>query len=252
MGAPARADAYIRRRPCHHCVFTFKSAPAFSICIPLLAQGEALGVVYLRPGPATKIPSFDAIPQQLRVVADGVALAVANLRLREALRQESIRDPLTDLFNRRYMEESLERKVLRALRNQQPVGIIMLDIDHFKRINDTYGHATGDAVLRQLGDVLKEHTRGDDIACREGGDEFTLILPEATREQTRLRAEQLRQDFKTLRIQHGGQVLDSITLSFGVAAYPDHGATRDAVLRAADTALYRAKHAGRDRVVVAE
>lgn len=185
-------------------------------------------------------------------MADGVALAVANLRLREALRQESIRDPLTDLFNRRYMEESLERKVLRALRNQQPVGIIMLDIDHFKRINDTYGHATGDAVLRQLGDFLKEHTRGDDIACRYGGEEFTLILPEATREQTRLRAEQLRQDFKTLRIQHGGQVLDLITLLFGVAAYPDHGTTRDAVLRAADTALYRAKHAGRDRVVVAE
>jgi diguanylate cyclase (GGDEF)-like protein/PAS domain S-box-containing protein len=234
------------------CPHVTARAPAFSLCIPLLAQGDALGVLSLRPGPDTALASFDELQQLLRVVADGVALAIANLRLREALRQQSIRDALTELFNRRYMEESLERELLRAARTETSVGIIMLDVDHFKRMNDRYGHDTGDAVLRQLGSFLKEHTRGDDIACRYGGEEFTLILPAATREQTRIRAEQLRQDFKLGRLIHAGTFIESITLSFGVAAYPDHGSTRDAVLRAADTALYRAKHAGRDCVIVAE
>ena len=184
-------------------------------------------------------------------MADSVALAVANLNLRETLRQQSIRDPLTDLFNRRYMEESLERELRREGRSQKPVGIVMLDIDHFKRVNDTYGHDAGDAVLRQLGHFLKEHTRGGDIACRYGGEEFILILPEASLEQTHACAEKYRQDFKVLPLLHNGRLIDPITLSFGVAAYPEHGATREAVLRAADAALYSAKHEGRDRVVVA-
>ena len=127
----------------------------------------------------------------------------------------------------------------------------MLDIDHFKRVNDTYGHDAGDAVLRQLGHFLKEHTRGGDIACRYGGEEFILILPEASLEQTHACAEKYRQGFKALPLLHNGRLIDSTTLSFGVAAYPEHGTTREAVLRAADAALYRAKHEGRDRVAVA-
>ena len=184
-------------------------------------------------------------------MADSVALALANLKLRETLRQQSIRDPLTNLFNRRYMEESLERELRREGRSQKPVGIVMLDIDHFKRVNDTYGHDAGDAVLRQLGHFLKEHTRGGDISCRYGGEEFILILPEASLEQTRLCAERYLQEFRALPMQHNGQMMASPTLSLGVAAYPDNGSTSDEVLLAADAALYSAKHEGRDRVAVA-
>ena len=226
--------------------------PDFSICLPLLAHGETLGVLQLQSAPDAEDCSFDDSQQQLsNIVADSVALALANLNLRETLRQQSIRDPLTDLFNRRYMEESLERELRREGRSQKPVGIVMLDIDHFKRVNDTYGHDAGDAVLRQLGHFLKEHTRGGDIACRYGGEEFILILPEASLEQTHACAEKYRQDFKGLPLLHNGRLIDPITLSFGIATFPEHGATSEAVLRAADTALYRAKHEGRDRVAVA-
>jgi diguanylate cyclase (GGDEF)-like protein len=176
---------------------------------------------------------------------------MANLNLREKLRQQSIRDPLTDLFNRRYMEESLERELLRAARDERPVGVIMLDIDCFKAINDLNGHGAGDAVLRQLGRFLKENIRGGDIASRYGGEEFTLILPDATLEQARERAEQLRLNFKNVPLSHGNQGIGSITLSFGVAAFPQHGQAGEQILRAADAALYRAKHAGRDQVQAA-
>jgi len=228
------------------------SSPDFSACLPLLAHGETLGILNLQSAPGTDKPSFDdALEQLASIVADSVALALANLKLRETLRQQSIRDSLTDLFNRRYMEETLERELSRAARSQKPVGIIMLDVDHFKHINDTNGHHIGDSVLRQLGHFLKEHTRGSDIACRFGGEEFILILPEASLEQTRLCAERYLQEFRTLPMQHNGQMITSPTLSLGVAAYPDNGSTSDEVLRAADAALYSAKHEGRDRVAVA-
>ncbi len=229
------------------------SSPAFSACLPLLAHGETLGILHLQSASGTDKHPFDDTQQQLAsIVADSVALALANLKLRETLRQQSIRDPLTDLFNRRYMEETLERELHRAARSQKPLGIIMMDVDHFKRINDTHGHNTGDAVLRQLGHFLKEHTRASDIACRFGGEEFTLILPDASLEQTRLRAEEYLKGFRDFFLQHeGGVLIDSPTLSIGVAAYPDHGSTSEDVLRAADAALYRAKHEGRDRIAVA-
>jgi len=232
--------------PCHHLPST---PPPFSVCMPLLAQGDTLGILHLRAASASN--RWDEAQEQLaRVIADSVALALANLKLRETLRQQSIRDPLTELFNRRYMEESLEREILRAARTQRPVGIIMIDVDHFKQMNDSHGHDFGDAVLRQLGHFLKERTRGGDIACRYGGEEFTVILPEATLEQTRLRAEQHRQDFQAVPVHHNGQLLASPTLSLGVAAFPEHGAIGADLLKAADSALYRAKHEGRNRVIV--
>ncbi|MEP7359821.1 MAG: diguanylate cyclase, partial [Anaerolineales bacterium] len=235
--------------PCRHLA---GAEPALSVCIPLLAQSETLGVWHLRAGNEAAARRFDDVMLQLaRVVADSVALAIVNLNLREKLRQQSIRDPLTDLFNRRYMEESLDLELQRAARNQRPVGIIMLDVDHFKNINDLHGHGAGDAVLRQLGRFLKDNTRGGDIACRYGGEEFTLILPDATLEQTQRRAEMHRLNFKAIDLHHGDRSLGSVTLSFGVAAYPQHGQTGDQVLRAADGALYRSKHEGRDQVQAA-
>jgi diguanylate cyclase (GGDEF)-like protein len=183
-------------------------------------------------------------------VAEHIALALANLKLQDTLRSQSIRDPLTGLFNRRYMEESLEREMRRAGRGRHPVGIIMLDLDHFKRFNDTFGHEAGDTLLREVGAVLQRSIRGEDIACRYGGEEFTLIMPEASLLDAAQRAEQLREAIRSMNIHHRRQQLGPVTISLGVAIYPDHGPTGDAVLRAADAALYQAKARGRDRVAI--
>jgi diguanylate cyclase (GGDEF)-like protein len=167
------------------------------------------------------------------------------------LRQQSIRDILTGLFNRRYMEESLARELRRSERENKPVGVIMLDIDHFKDFNDLFGHDGGDALLRELGAFLNTHTRGGDIVARYGGEEFVAVLPGATLEETRFRAEEIRQGVKELQVFHLGKPLSKCTLSFGVAAFPEYGSTSDEILKSADIALYRAKSEGRDRVVVA-
>jgi diguanylate cyclase (GGDEF)-like protein len=215
----------------------------------MMAQGEALGVLYLS---ATETGAFTQSKRELAItVAEQIALALANLKLHEALQQQSIRDSLTGLFNRRYLEESLEREVSRAERKQQTVGIIMLDIDHFKRFNDTFGHDAGDTVLRELGIFLKKNIRGSDIACRFGGEELLIILPEADLSVTLQRAEQIREGIKHLNLHSRNQQLGTITLSLGVGIFPQHGITGDMVIQAADIALYQAKAQGRDRVIVA-
>jgi diguanylate cyclase (GGDEF)-like protein len=196
---------------------------------------------------------LDETKRQLAyTVVEQAGMALSNLKLREALREQSIRDPLTGLYNRRYMEEALKQQMSRVTRQLHPIGIIMIDIDHFKDFNDTYGHTAGDALLRELGQFLQRRIRGEDIACRYGGEEFTLIMPDASLEAAQQRAEDLRQEAIQLRVQDGGQSPEAITLSLGVAIYPQHGQTIENVLRAADAALYRAKQEGRDRVIVAE
>jgi diguanylate cyclase (GGDEF)-like protein/PAS domain S-box-containing protein len=175
----------------------------------------------------------------------------ALLKSQILLREQSVRDHLTNLFNRRYMEETLERELLRATRKQLSLGIIMLDVDDFKRFNDTWGHAAGDEVLRELGSLLLRQVRGEDIPCRYGGDEFILILPDASREVTRARAQLICEYAKQFHLQFEGQSLAAVTLSLGVAIFPEHGVTSTGILRMVDAALYRAKHDGRGRVVVA-
>lgn len=167
------------------------------------------------------------------------------------LRELSIRDPLTGLFNRRYLEEVLALEMIRAVRDHYSIGIIMADIDYFKRFNDVHGHAAGDFVLVQVSNLLRTHVRLSDITCRYGGEEFVLILPEASREITLKRAEQIREAIRNLHVQYEGQSFDAVTLSLGVAVFPDHGTTHDEILRAVDNALYHAKHEGRDRVMTA-
>jgi diguanylate cyclase (GGDEF)-like protein len=181
-----------------------------------------------------------------------VGLSVSNLRLREALRNQSIRDPLSGLFNRRYLEETLEREIRRAVRAEQSLGILMLDLDHFKRFNDTYGHEAGDSVLRETAAFLTRSVRAEDVVCRFGGEEFVVILPLANLQSTQARAERICSKLRDLTVLHQGQSLGRITASFGVAALPDHGTDRGALLEAADAALYRAKREGRDRVVTAD
>lgn len=181
-----------------------------------------------------------------------IAAQTRQLSLNEArLREQSVRDVLTGLFNRRYLEETMPRELARAERLHGPLGLLLLDIDHFKRVNDTYGHAVGDDVLRQLGNLLKSNVRGSDIACRYGGEEFVLLLPEAAREVTCQRAETLRAGAKSLTVSHQGRPIEPITISIGVAAFPADGATPAALLKSADDALYRAKREGRDRTAVA-
>jgi diguanylate cyclase (GGDEF)-like protein len=232
--------------------------PASYLCVPMLAQGEPLGILHLIRALESSQP--EAMPirtgraefqMQLAATAgEHMALALANLNLRENLRIQSIRDPLTGLFNRRYMEESLERALHRALREQRPVGLILLDLDRFKSFNDTHGHDAGDTVLRALGELLQNRMRREDIACRYGGEEFLLVLPDAPLEVARQRAELLREMMTHFDIRYGGSALGEVTLSLGVAAFPQHGHSASALLRAADRALYEAKALGRNRVVV--
>jgi diguanylate cyclase (GGDEF)-like protein len=233
-------------------------APAAYVCVPLMAQSTALGILHVIDRPRDRKaegalgPHHVLARRQLAfTVADQVALALSNLRLQESLRDQAIRDALTGLFNRRYMQESFDRELRRAQRRRVPLGVIMIDIDHFKGFNDTFGHAAGDKLLGEIGALLQHHTRGEDIACRYGGEEFALILLEASPEDTEQRALLLRAEAAQLHVEYGHQPLGHITISAGVAMFPDHGASAEALLKAADTALYRAKAAGRDRVMIA-
>ena len=233
------------------CQHVSAPSPVNSLCIPLTAQGETLGLLHLQSCSSEQPDCLTEAQQQLAVaVARQIALALANLTLRETLRNQAICDPLTGLYNRRYMEESLEREIRRAARRDNSLGVVMLDLDHFKQFNDTYGHAAGDSLLRDLGAFIQTHTRGEDIACRYGGEEFILIFLETSSDVTRQRVEQLREGIKSLVVLYYGRPLAPVTCSVGVAVFPEHGQTGEALLRAADAALYRAKQAGRDRVIV--
>ncbi len=170
---------------------------------------------------------------------------------RERLREQTIRDPLTGLFNRRYLDESLPRELARARRENTPLSVVMLDIDHFKRLNDGYGHLAGDAVIRRLGALISKGARGGDLPCRYGGEEFLLVLPNMGIEAAVARAEQWRESFQQLSMQIGGESV-SATFSAGVAAYPLHGEAVEPLIQAADKALYAAKNAGRNCVIRAE
>jgi diguanylate cyclase (GGDEF)-like protein len=174
------------------------------------------------------------------------------LRLRDSLRSQAIRDPLTGLFNRRYLDERLERELRRAAHDKRPVGLIMLDLDCLKACNDSFGHEAGDTLLRAVGSLLQEHTRSEDLACRYGGDEFALVLPKAPLSITRQRAEELRNEFKHLNVRYGNHVLGTFSLSLGISTFPDHGTSPKALLQEADKALYQAKAGGGNRVVVGQ
>ena len=218
--------------------------------LPLRAKGgqliqvEFVSNVYLVGGEKV-------IQCNIRDITDRVQAQNALLKSQALLRELSVRDYLTGLFNRRYMEETLERELLRAVRKEFSLGILMIDVDDFKHFNDNFGHAAGDAILRELGNLLLGHFRGEDIACRYGGDEFIIVLLDASRKMTRERAERLCEHARHLNIQFEGQTLETSTLSVGVAIFPEDGSTGAEILKAADTALYCAKHDGRNRVVVA-
>ena len=182
-------------------------------------------------------------------MSEYLSLSIANVKLSESLSRQSVQDSLSGLYNRRFMEESLHREILRAARKQTHIGIIMGDIDHFKQFNDLYGRAAGDKVIAQIGRLLKDKFRGSDITCRYGGEEFLIILPDTSLEDTCARAESLLEDIKKMATISAVQTSGSIMMSIGIAAYPEQGTRLEDLLRAADTALYRAKQEGRNRVL---
>jgi diguanylate cyclase (GGDEF)-like protein/PAS domain S-box-containing protein len=169
--------------------------------------------------------------------------------LQERLREQAMHDALTGLYNRRYLEETLGRELILAEREVHPIGIIMADLDHFKKVNDHYGHLAGDKVLRIFADLMKRHARGSDISCRYGGEEFLLVLPGMAEESAVERAEQLRSEMAAAPISYGASAI-AVTASFGIATFPRDGRTGDDLIAAADRALYVAKAAGRNRVSI--
>ena len=216
-------------------------------CIPLVAQGDSLGWVSL----TAPVPPGIAKLQVAIAAADQLALALANLKLRHSLRDLSVRDPLTGLFNRRYLAESLGRELARSQRRNLQVAVMTFDLDHFKAFNDNYGHQAGDAVLEAFARMLQANSRNEDIACRQGGEEFVLIMPEMPLDVAERRAQEIMHTLASISVVHEGQALPSITTSIGIAIFPDHGKSADRLLAQADQALYRAKSLGRNRAEVA-
>ncbi len=241
------------------CAHLKEPVEASYLCVPMVAQGDTLGILHLQfdrgenAGSAAPIESLRESQQSLATtVAGQVALSLASLRLAEKMRDQSIRDPLTGLFNRRFMQESLDRELHRAKRKKRPVAVVFLDLDHFKKFNDTFGHDAGDEVLREMADAFRKHFRSDDIICRYGGEEFAVILPESSAKDAMKRTTALREGLKKISIRNRGQVLDRVTISVGIAAFPEHGQTVEDLLHIADQCLYQSKAGGRDRVTVAE
>ncbi len=228
--------------------------PAY-LCMPLVAQGNLLGVLHVsqREDAADGNGGLSHAKQRrAEAVAAQLGLGLANVQLREILRNQSLHDPLTGLFNRRYMAETLEREVHRARRAKRPMAVLMVDVDGFKQQNDSFGHDAGDAVLRGLSALLQGSLRREDIACRYGGEEFVLVLPDAALEDAARRAEQIREAVKVMTVHHRNLRLGPVTVSVGVAAFPDHGTDAASLLQSADAALYEAKRRGRDQVRVAD
>jgi diguanylate cyclase (GGDEF)-like protein len=213
----------------------------------MTAGGKIGGLFYLgieEPGYFT-----EARRRFARAVAEQLSLSLGNLRLRETLHNQSIRDSLTELFNYRYLKEALDREIRLAIRKGHPIGILMLDVDHFREFNNAFGHEAGNLVLKEVGSLLRSRVRGADIACRYGGEEFLLILPEIVLDRLLERAEQIRLGIKELQLTFKGLPLPAVTISIGAATFPEHGRTGEVLIRAADLALFQAKAGGRDRVI---
>jgi len=230
---------------CHH--FVHQSHASY-LCVPLIVQSGTIGLLSLSAMPGKHRGSI--IRQQLAVAAgEAIKLSLYNLKLREDLRDQAVHDPLTGLYNRRYLEENLGRELHRARRANAPLCVVMLDLDNLKPFNDTFGHDAGDSLLRELAQVLRERLRKSDISCRYGGDEFVVVLPDSSLADTRQCMEQIRARVRGLQVQHNGEPPGAITVSVGIAVAPEHGGTAAELLQAADAAMYAAKQAGGDRVV---
>ena len=249
----------LRRRELHEvtdptnaqCQHFSHSPPSAYLCVPLTVRGETIGLLHVSASGAQSDGQFRELHTLAIAVGEATKLALSNIKLQEALREQAIRDPLTGLFNRRYLDETLLRELHRCQRQGEPLVAAMLDVDHFKRFNDAYGHEAGDSVLRVLGDLLNHSLRAGDIACRYGGEELTVILPGSTLDDARSRLDSLRRAIMQQRVVYQGGDLPAITVSIGVAAAKAQEVDFAALLSRADAALYQAKEGGRNRIIVA-
>lgn len=249
-GKPYRFGTDLLNPPCLH---LGSNLPLHSLCIPLSTQGENLGNLHISTtNDQDQELTSDEELQFMENVADSIALALANLRLREKLHIQSIRDVLTGLYNRRYFDETLLQEINRAHRSKHPLSLLLFDIDHFKKFNDTYGHDAGDFVLKKVSETMLSLIRDSDTACRYGGEEFIIILPETSVEIAQKRAETLRAEISRNELKFNNEFLGVITISIGVAVYPLHGEQEPVLIKSADKALYQAKQSGRNRVMVSE
>lgn len=233
------------------CQHVQEPPPDAYVCVPMLVQGELLGILHLESDSSERFADHHGLSEQsmAEAAAEHIALTLANLRLRDRLHSQAMRDGLTGLFNRRYMEETLVREVRNAERRKSGIAVIMIDIDHFKRFNDTFGHAAGDALLREIGRMMQTRMRAGDLACRYGGEEFTVILPGTALDHAAHIAANLREAAEHVSIDVDGTPVGKVTISLGVASFPEHGDTWQYALHAADLALLEAKQT-RNRVVV--
>lgn len=218
--------------------------------LSLKSRGEFIGILWLGEK-LKKRPYTQDDKTNLVTVANNIASTIDNARLYKELQKQAIRDPLTKLFNRRYLYETFDRELARAKRENYPISFLMVDIDHFKGINDSFGHPIGDEALKSLGSLLQKSIRQGDIACRYGGDEFIIIMPGLHKKDAEQRAESLRLEVKNIPIKTtSGMVF--VTASIGIALYPEHGDNLEQIMKASDDALYEAKNAGRNRISIWE
>jgi len=232
---------------CNHISWQENDKACGFMCLPLMAQNDIYGMLYIE---FTDKASIDNADKKLLITAfaELTALAMANVRLRENLRYQSIRDPLTGLYNRRYLEDALTRQIHQSRRAQTEFAVIMLDLDHFKKINDTFGHDAGDLALKEMAEVMKLSIRAGDIAARFGGEEFLIIFHDINLKEARAKAEQLKIAIAKMNVRYGTQNIGPLTVSMGIAMYPQDSKEMDGLIEYADKSLYQAKETGRNRI----
>ena len=235
-----------------HCTHFAGTPPDRYLCLPIVAHGNTMGVLVVQCDDDATVEVVNRHMDGLRQLVQFTGMAIATLNLRTKLEHQSIRDSLTSLFNRHFMQISLERELARAARRRQSLAVFMLDLDQFKKFNDTHGHAAGDMALKAIADIFLANIRSEDIACRYGGEEFTIILPDIGAAAAWERAESVRLAVTNLRVPLEQEVYGDFTVSIGLALYPNDGEAADLLLRRADQALYRAKRLGRNQVAIHE
>lgn len=248
LGRLHQANSSPEELVCTH-IKTSDVSDSTLLCVPLMAQNDIYGLLHIEvQGKHTTLLDENK-RLLLTAFAELTALALANVRLRENLRHQSIRDPLTGLYNRRYLEDFLFKQLHQAERSKSPFAVMMLDLDHFKKINDTWGHEAGDAVLKEFSHILQEDIRLGDLAARYGGEEFLIVFYDITLEAAKMRAESIRLSISKLQVNYGAQPIGQVTVSIGLAMYPADGKTPSELIEAADKALYQAKKNGRNQIV---
>jgi diguanylate cyclase (GGDEF)-like protein len=247
LGRTHMAGKNLAELACDHIKTAHENVTYF--CVPLTAQNNVYGLLYLEFAGNETVTLSENEKTLVKALSELTALALANVRLRENLSYQSIRDPLTGLYNRRYLDEYLLKQVSQSERNKNPLAVLMIDIDHFKKINDNFGHDAGDFVLKELSRVLQGDIRTGDLVARYGGEEFIIVFYNTSLGVAKKRAEVIRQAVAAMQLKYAAENIGKITISIGVAIYPDDTKTVADLISCADKALYTAKNSGRDKII---